>query len=105
MPLLAGPKIVEKTVPMDQRGLLANHAGSLFLAPHNVRKRLAKSTNRSRHPNAMFVGRISSCEHIVAESCVSFVPRGMRHSAFHLAETVHMGLVPVYVCDVYDDVS
>ena len=74
VPLLAGPENVEKTVPMDQRGLLANHAGSLFLAPRDMRKRLAESINRSFHPNENFVGRHASWEDFMAVSRVTSVP-------------------------------
>merc|ERR1719434_104755 len=37
----------------------------------------------------------------MADSRVSLVPRGFGRTAFHLAETIQKGLVPVYV---YDDV-
>ena len=107
VPLLAGPTSVEETAPMDQRGLLANSPGSLFLATHDMRKRLAEFMNRSFHPNERFVGRNALREHIMADSRVSLVPREVVRGAFDLAETVQMGLVPVHVYgayDVYDDV-
>lgn len=101
VPLLAGPKSVEKLVPMDQRPLLANYVGSLVHAPHDMRHRMAESMHRSFQPNEMFVGQSVSWEHIMADSRVSLVPRGFGRTAFHLAETIQKGLVPVYV---YDDV-
>ena len=97
--LLAHPKSVE---PMVQQSLLAQFSGSLFLAPCDMRKRVVEFMNRSFHPNEEFVGRNASGEHIMADSRVSFVPLGVECSAFHLAETVQVGLVPVYVYDVYD---
>ena len=58
--------------------------------------------NWSVHSSEMFVGLNASCEHIMAVSRVSFVPRGVWRGAFDLVETVQMGLVPVHVYDVYD---
>ena len=57
---------------MDQWGSLVDYACSLFSAPHDMRKRLAES---------MFVGRSASCEHILADSRVSFVLRSLRSAA------------------------
>ena len=34
---------------------------------------------------------------VMAESRTSLVPRGNGRTSFHLAETLHMGLVPIYV--------
>ena len=90
---------------MDLQGLLANFAGALFLAPRDMRKRLAKFVNRSFHPGEMLVGRDASRENIMADSRASFVPRGVVRGVFHLAQTLRMGLVPVYVYDVFDGVS
>ena len=80
-PLLVTLESVENTVLTDQLGSLVNCASSLFPAPHDMRMRLAES---------MLVGRSASCGHIVADSCVSFVLRGVRRSAFHLAETEYV---------------
>ena len=38
----------------------------------------------------------------MADSRVRFVPQRVARSAFRFAETVHMGLVPVFVYDVND---
>ena len=68
--LLAHPKSVE---PMVQQSLLAHFSGSLFLAPRDMRQRVAEFMNKSFLPNEEFVGRNASGEHILADSRVSFV--------------------------------
>ena len=95
--LLACPKSVEMTVPMDQQGLPTISAGALFLVPRNMRKRLTESWNRSLHQGEMLVGWEASCEDIMTDSRECSVPQGVVRIAFHFVETACMGLVPVYV--------
>ena len=42
---------------------------------------------------------------VLKDSRVRVVPRGVERGAFHHADAVHMGLVRVYMYDVYDGVS
>ena len=120
-PLLAAPE-------MSQRPLLVSYVGSLGNAPAALRTRMRDAVNASAGsgfryaithglsakfsalpmPRIMerLISRIAGVESwrdVMSHSKLSLCPRGFGRSSYHLAETVQMGRVPVYVYDGADD--
>jgi hypothetical protein len=92
---------------VSERTLHLSYVGSLKNAPNNARQILHEelvrrygdlnqtSTTTTAFRYAYYYG--TEWRNVMAQSKFSLVPRGFGRTAYHLMETLQMGLVPVYV--------
>ena len=131
VPLLKQLEPLHRASPMATRPLLVSYVGSLDSAPRGLRTHmrdaLIATSAKRRHPFAYAVTQglparwsvamrllpsmvegalcrllgVIHWRRVMADSHASLCPRGWGRSSYHLAETVQMGRVPIYV---YSDV-
>jgi hypothetical protein len=104
IPLLMQDEPQNNAIDVSQRSLHLSYVGSLKNAPNDARQILHDELTR-RHGNSTrpmdsfryeyYYG--SDWRSIMAQSKFSLVPRGFGRTAYHLMETLQMGLVPIYV--------
>merc|ERR1712226_573010 len=73
--------------------------GDLTHGPVNMRKRMQLIVNAKSAELgfANQVGQGDDWKNIMANSRVSLCPRGFGRTAYHVVETIHMGLIPIYI--------
>eukprot|EP00667_Euglena_gracilis_P013154 EG_transcript_13554 len=102
IPLFMQNQPLSNTKPMEERRYLVSyvgsleHAGSLRPDMKTIVEAVSAELNFS---STIYHG--PEWASIMAVSCVSLVPRGFGRTAFHLAEVIQMGLIPIYI---YTDV-
>lgn len=83
----------------------ASFLGTVGHAPGALRERMAAAIRdfSRRHPDGGqgYCGKRADWQEVMAASKLSLCPRGYGRTSYHLAETVQLGLVPVYI---YSDV-
>jgi hypothetical protein len=73
-----------------------SYVGSLKNAPNDTRKLLHEQLqNESSISYQYYYG--NDWRHVMSNSRYSLVPRGFGRTAYHLMETLQMGLVPIYI--------
>ena len=122
VPLLKQTEALRRAPPIAQRALLISYVGSLDNAPADFRRRVSATAiaTAAQHGFHYKVGRglparwsammprlveravcyLSGYEEwrgVMAASRTSLCPRGFGRSSYHLAETIQMGRVPVYI--------
>jgi len=100
VPLLKQEEAIATTKPMKERSLFGSFLGTLSAGhdPSGLRTRLQSLlSDKNNEHHDMFAGRAPDWKEKMGDSRVSFAPRGYGRTAFHLAEIVQMGLVPVHV--------
>eukprot|EP00931_Biecheleriopsis_adriatica_P082523 TRINITY_DN5596_c0_g1_i1.p1 TRINITY_DN5596_c0_g1~~TRINITY_DN5596_c0_g1_i1.p1 ORF type:complete len:741 (+),score=116.16 TRINITY_DN5596_c0_g1_i1:134-2356(+) len=92
-------KIRSEGMSMYQRKYFVSYMGSLNHSPGNVRRLMDITVTRwgKAHRKEVKVGSGNDWKEVMANSCLSLAPRGFGRSAFHIMETLQMGLVPIYV--------
>ena len=80
-----------------------SYVGSPKHSPNNLRPNMVARANRTAHTLGFnFTAYYGpKWREIMGNSVFSLVPRGFGRTAFHLVETLQMGLLPIYV---YSDV-
>eukprot|EP00667_Euglena_gracilis_P010233 EG_transcript_10410 len=103
VPLVAAKREPVKPRRMESRPFLTSYVGSMTHAPHGFRAdALSIVKNMSKDLNftcAVYYG--TQWDQVMMNSRTSLVLRGYGRTAYHLVETIQMGLIPVYV---YSDV-
>lgn len=102
IPLLKQPEMVNNDKDASVRTIGVSYVGSLKHAPNAMRKKvhahllaIAPKNNASAFTYEYAYG--DNWRQIMADSRFSLVPRGFGRTAYHLMETLQMGLVPIYV--------
>jgi hypothetical protein len=115
IPLLQQDEPRNNYVDVANRTIGISYVGSLINAPNNVRQILhdqlvtqygidskkKSTTTTTLHPNTThfhykyYYG--DQWRNVMAQSKWSLVPRGFGRTAYHLMETLQMGLIPVYI--------
>merc|ERR1712048_408319 len=90
---LANPK------PMQDRKYLVSYMGSSDHAPHEMRQQMASLVveESKRLGFKTFIGHASDWREVMRESRASLTPRGFGRTAYHVVETLQMGLVPIHI--------
>jgi hypothetical protein len=104
IPLLMQDEPRNNALDVSQRRVHLSYVGSLKNAPHGAREMLHEELSR-RYGNASRPTKSFRYDYyygaewrsVMAQSKFSLVPRGFGRTAYHLMETLQMGLVPVYV--------
>jgi hypothetical protein len=101
IPLLKQDEARNNDLDVANRTIGISYVGSLVNEPHGMRQQM--------HDDMLLYNESASnffvyeyyygedWKHVMRNSRFSLVPRGYGRSAYHLMETVQMGLVPVYV--------
>eukprot|EP00667_Euglena_gracilis_P017364 EG_transcript_18288 len=103
IPLFMRDQPLRNSKPMEDRRYLVSYVGGLDHAPDNLRvqmKDIVESISTELNFSAT-VYKGPDWLKIMGDSCTSLVPRGWGRTAYHLAEVVQMGLIPIYI---YSDV-
>lgn len=103
IPLLKQSEALNNQKDIAERSYFLSYVGKLTNAPHDMRKKMDKELN------ALAKARQFTYQHfhgeawreIMTDSKFSLVPRGYGRTAYHLVETLQMGLIPIHV---YSDV-
>jgi len=101
VPLFKQPEKLQERKPMAQRKLLTNYMGSNRNAPHDMRAKMIQTLKETAaklgFKDRIHVGFANDWRKVMCNSKVSLCPRGYGRTAFHLVETLQMGLIPVHV--------
>ena len=121
IPLLKQPESLHPAGPMATRPWVVSYLGSLHNAPGGLREQMANIVQSSKIPSivtqglsarwaavtrwlpseledfASWLAGVPYWRGVMAQSRVSLCPRGFGRSSYHLAETIQMGRVPLYV--------
>jgi len=92
-------------VPVPRREYFVSYVGSIGNAPHSMRQEMKTMVNdfaKSQDLHGRKVGffhfkQTALWEQVMFDSRFSLVPRGYGRTAFHLSETIHRGLIPIYI--------
>uniref|UniRef100_A0A7S4CF04 Exostosin GT47 domain-containing protein n=1 Tax=Eutreptiella gymnastica TaxID=73025 RepID=A0A7S4CF04_9EUGL len=99
VPLMTQPGKLKHLKPFEERQYLVSFVGTLDHAPNDLRQRMHQymesHANQDRFNYTAFRG--DGWEEVMRNSVASLTPRGFGRSAFHIAEAINMGLIPVYV--------
>ena len=100
IPLLNQPESTRlRLPPPSRRRYLVSYVGSLEHPPHNLRVWMMRVTRAA----CWLMGREAryyygpAWRETMAQSIVSLAPRGFGRTAYHVAETLQLGLLPVHV--------
>jgi hypothetical protein len=107
IPLLKQDEVQNNYIDVPNRTIDISYVGSLGNAPNNVRKIMNEqlmekySKNQTTNNNNRLIRYEyyygNDWRQYMAQSKLSLVPRGFGRTAYHLVETIQMGLVPVYI--------
>eukprot|EP00415_Alexandrium_ostenfeldii_P000135 UN0135 len=92
-------------VPVPSRKYFVSFVGSIKTAPHSMRQEMkdmvedfAKSQDlHGREVGFFHFAQPKQWEQVMFNSSFSLVPRGYGRTAYHLSETIHRGLIPIYI--------
>jgi len=103
IPLFMADMQLNNAKPIEKRKYLVSYVGTLDHAPGNLRGQMKDIVEQQarRHNFTYSIYKGPWWQEQMADSRVSLVPRGWGRTAYHLAETIQMGLIPVYI---YSDV-
>jgi hypothetical protein len=96
IPLFQQPEPCIKKRPAASRPWTVSYFGSMTHAPGGFRRLMQLAVKRSGVRSTGF-RKVRGWRSEMARSRFSLVPRGFGRTAFHLMETLQMGLVPIYV--------
>jgi hypothetical protein len=115
IPLLKQDEPPNNHIPIRDRTIEVSYVGSLTNAPYDARRLLHEQLmalpNATSFNDAVWAPSSSISYHyyygedwrkVMSHSRYSLVPRGYGRTAYHLMETLQMGLVPIYVYLGYD---
>eukprot|EP00669_Euglena_mutabilis_P006731 TRINITY_DN2235_c0_g1_i1.p1 TRINITY_DN2235_c0_g1~~TRINITY_DN2235_c0_g1_i1.p1 ORF type:complete len:151 (+),score=16.00 TRINITY_DN2235_c0_g1_i1:559-1011(+) len=99
IPLFMADMQLNNAKPIEKRKYLVSYVGTLDHAPGNLRGQMKDIVEQQarRHNFTYSIYKGPWWQEQMADSRVSLVPRGWGRTAYHLAETIQMGLIPVYI--------
>ena len=103
IPLLLDEQQLNNRKPLRNRKYFANSLGTLEgrgLVRSRVKQHLEAFAAKANV--SVLIGRRDDWRGVMADSRFSICTRGNGRTSFHLAETINMGLVPVYVWGSYN---
>jgi hypothetical protein len=112
IPLLKQDEVQNNYIDIRNRTIDISYVGSLGNAPNNVRQIMNEQLMEKYNKNNQTTTNNNNETHrsiryeyyygndwrqYMAQSKLSLVPRGFGRTAYHLVETIQMGLVPIYI--------
>jgi hypothetical protein len=98
IPLLKQDEELNNFVPILDRPIYISYVGSLKNAPKGMRRKMHETFLSHNESDFVYVYHYGDdWRHVMGQSRFSLVPRGFGRSAYHLAEVLQMGLIPIYV--------
>ncbi|CAE8593035.1 unnamed protein product [Polarella glacialis] len=101
VPLLKADENLTLANPVGARKYIVSFVGTLGHAPQNLRGKMAeimqKWAKELSITDKVNVGSDKNWRDIMTSSRFSMNPRGYGRTSYHLAETLHMGLIPIHL--------
>jgi hypothetical protein len=107
IPLLKQDEAQNNYIDVQNRAIDISYVGSLKNAPNNSRQIMHRqlmencnnneTTNSKNHSIRYEYYYGNDWRQYMAQSKFSLVPRGFGRTAYHLVETIQMGLIPIYI--------